>query len=253
MEASSDRVTNRQAAEGARPVSARRPRWGLWAAAAALVLVVAVAVGHGAILRALAEALIVQREEGFPDAVWLVSGDHRFQTAAELYFEDPRRVILVGRRFPDRLVELGILPRLEEVARARLEQRGVPASAVELFGESCRDTWESGRALRAWMQAHPDSQVLVVCERFRSRQLLATLRQVLGPEEMARIGIRALRDYRYDETDWWKVRSGVKQFVAAWLGLGCVWAFGEPSPRPPVWSAEEYEAQIARCVGGASR
>lgn len=234
--------------------SQRRPsRWAVWIAAAGSVLVVAVVVAHPAILRSLATLLIVEREEGFAEAIWLVDGDHRFQTAAELYFEEPRRVILIGRWYPDRLTELGILPPREEVSRSRLEERGVPGSAVEFFGESCRDLWQTARALQAWMRAHPGSRILVLCKRFRSRQFLMTLGQVLSTEELARIGILALRDYRYDETNWWRVRSGVKDFVAAWLGLGCVWAFGEPEERPALWSANEYEGEIARRVGGTSR
>ncbi len=253
-DASSESPTRREPGpHDAGPLPRRQPRRGLWVAATGLVLLVVVVAADGTILRALAGVLIVEREGGACDAIWVDSGDHRFQTAADLYREVPGRVILVGRSFPDRLVELGILPPREEVARSRLEEHGVPRGAVEFFGQSCRDGWETGRALRLWLQRHPDSQVLVLCERFRSRQFLATLGQVLSPDEMARIRVRALPSYRYDETNWWKVRSGVKHFVAAWLGLGCVWAFGEPAERPPVWSADEYEAEIAARLEGASR
>jgi len=248
-----DNVTNAPPTrEPKGPVSPRRARWVLWLAAAGLVLAVAV-VSHRAILRAAANLLIVEIEQGFSDAVWLADGDHRFQTAADLYQEDPRRVILIGRSFPDRLVELGILPPREEVARSRLEERGVPAGAIEFFGEKCRDIWETGRAFKGWMAAHPRSRILILCDRFRSRQTLLALEQVLDADEIARIGIRPLRGYRYDETNWWKVRSGVKGFVSAWLGLWCVWAFGEPPQRPEIWTVDEYEAEIARRIQGASR
>lgn len=247
-------LTNRlTASETTVPSRPRRlPRWALGCVGAVVVLTAAV-LGHRAILRACAAALIVEREEGCPDAIWLDSGDHRFQTAADLYHEDPRRVILVARSFPNRLVELGILPPREEVARSRLEERGVPASAVAFFGESCRDGWETARALGTWMQTHPNARILVVCERFRSRQLHMTLGQVLSPDEVARIDIRTLPNYLYDETNWWKVRPGLKGFVGAWLGWWCVWAFGEPPERPPVWTADEYEAEIARSIGRATR
>jgi hypothetical protein len=227
----------------------KRLRFGLCAA-----VLVAVAGGlgfaHGPILRWAACALIVEREELTPDAIWLGGGDRRLQTAADLYHENPRRSILITRGVRDRVIQIGVLPPLEEVARKHLMDRGVPSEAIEFFGDACRDRWETARALQRWLERNPEKRVLLLCGRFRSRQCLDILRQVLEPQEVARIDIRGLPNYRCDETNWWKSRTGVKQFINAWLGLLCTWTSGEPVEKPVPWDPETYEELVEAMIAG---
>jgi hypothetical protein len=222
----------------------------------ALLLVVLGGLGlaHRPLLRWAACGLIVDdHEEQTPDAIWLGGGDRRFQAAADLYRENPRCRILIARSFRDRVVQVAVLPPLEELARNQLLDRGVPSEAVVFFGDSCRDSWEGARALQGWMKENPNKRVLVLCDRFRSRQRLEVLAQVLQPQEAARIGIRGLPAYRYDETDWWRNRTGLKRFMYSWLGLLCVWMIGETAEKPIPLDPDAYERLVAGRIGGETR
>jgi hypothetical protein len=87
--------------------------------------------------------------------------------------------------------------------------------------------------------------VIVLCNRFNSRQRRVVLDQIVGPEPAGRIHLVALADRRYDENDWWTTRTGVKDFFSGWLGLVYARLVGEPPRRAEPWDPDRYQSELA--------
>jgi hypothetical protein len=200
-------------------------------------------LARGPILRAAAAALIMDNHEEGGDAVWLAGGDHRFETGAALYRENPLRTIIMVRAAPNRLVRLGILPSNERIGQAVLHRRGVPDEAIAVLENGAAPLSE----LQHWLRSHPEKRVILVCARFSSRRQSWALAKTLEPGERDRVHIFAVRDDDYDETNWWTSRTGVKEFFNAWLGQVYSWLGWEEEPQQP-WDPDEYERDLAKAI-----
>ncbi len=200
-------------------------------------------------LRAWAWLLIVDQREGEVDSVVIAGGDGRFDVAAGWVRGDPKRRIWLVQGRPDRLVELGILPSGEAVARRELAARAVPEERIERITGSDRDGWDTRYLLVDWLAEHPDIRVAVLCDRFASRD--ARLRSdTVAPAEVARrIDIWALPDRRYDEHNWWHSRTGIRELVLKSIALAYTWCQGGPTEEPTGLTVEQYEERIWRAVG----
>ncbi|MFC1596914.1 hypothetical protein ACFL5Q_03105 [Planctomycetota bacterium] len=203
------------------------------------------------ILRTVARGLIAGRQQNGADYVWIRSdggpcpdGDRSYDQAARLYHEDTSRGILLMEPKPSRLVEIGALPGFEPAARRQLAARGVPERAVTLLDGEPETHWDEARLLTTWMNDHPGSEVLLLCDRFGSRRWRYVLDTVLEPDHAARTGILALRDRRYDETNWWKSRGGAKSLFYGYVCLAYAWRCGEAVPQRMSWNADEYERML---------
>jgi len=75
---------------------------------------------------------------------------------------------------------------------------------------------------------------------------------VLQPDHAARVEILALPDRRYDETNWWYSRRGVKGLFYGYLTLAYAWFQGEDVPPRKLWDPDDYERMLERTVGKAS-
>ena len=202
-------------------------------------------LARGPILRGLALGLIVEDDLPEKAAVWLGGGEGSLEIAALFHQEGLSRVVLVTRPEPDRLVQLGILPSWETIIQDQMARRGVPPRKVQFLGSHCRSEWDSARAFRAWSAQHSELRVIVLCNRFNSRERLVVLTQILGPEAVERIHLVALADRRYDENDWWTTRTGVKDFFNGWLGLLYARLLGEPPRRAEPWDPDRYQSDLA--------
>ncbi len=183
------------------PSPRRGRRWLRRAAVLLLVLAVLYFV-RGPLLTWLARGLIVEEPAAEADYALLLGGDDCVREAARFYHARTARRLLLVRRRPGRLQQLGVLESSETRSRKALARCGVPEEAVvTLPGEAATD-WDSARGLRTWLDDHPGVVVRAFCDRFGSRRKRTVLDRVLGSDDAARVRLTALREAAYDESDW---------------------------------------------------
>jgi hypothetical protein len=231
----------------------------MWRCALALVILGLVVFGCRPMLRWSARPLIA--DESAPDAqfVWLggsdsgVDGEDSCRQAAAWYHESAGRRILLTQPRSGRIVRVGILPSLETAARRELGQgeNAVPAEDIVLLPGDARDAWDHARLIQAWLQDHEQAKVVLYCNRFHGGLLRMVLNNVLGPADAGRVAVHGVDDPRYDETNWWKSRTGVKAWLFGWLELAYSWKVGEGRVHPTQLSADEYQAMVAQEFGEA--
>ncbi len=210
------------------------------------VIVVCVAA-HRPILRALGGGLVVDQEPP-PSCTHIVvlGGDKRYDVAAKLIGETPKwKLLHLGGKY-SRLVEYHVLPPWEDHFKQQMRERGAPEERIEFRGATLQNSWKTVTELNRWLQEQDDAGVVVLCERFNSRCLRYQLDTILSPEHAARVSLLALPDRRYNEQDWWRSRTGLKQFVYAGIDLAATWWFGPEGEAEdvPRWTPDEYEKQL---------
>ncbi len=224
------------------PAPRRSGRWTRRLAVLGALLLVA-GLAHPLVLRALGRVLVVDQPCEAPSHVLLIGGDSAHDRAAELLRDDPRRRVLLIPWRPGRLTRVGLLPPAHQIARRALLERDVPAEAIHVLQGQARSQWQAARLLDDYLAAHPRAEVVVLCDRFASRRHRLVLDRVLDPRRAQRMSVRGLRDRRYDETDWWRVRRGAKEFLTAGIVLTHAWLAGETPPAPE-WDPDEYEREL---------
>jgi hypothetical protein len=213
-------------------------------------VVLAVWLGHGLLLRGMA-APLVSEQTADGAAVMVLRGDERgvtgfrgFDAAEAFYHQAPgRRVLLIGR-CPGRLVELGILSSFATLGRRELSLRGVPDAAIETIPAPAADPWEEAELLAAWLRAHPGVTAAVYCNALSSRHVRYILDRVASPAEAAAARIVVPHDSCHDATNWWKTRSGVKEFMLSWLEMAYTWRQGRRRLVPQQQSVQAYRKTL---------
>ncbi|THJ23863.1 MAG: YdcF family protein [Nitrospira sp. CG24D] len=112
-------------------------------------------------------------------------------------------------------------PRQEEVSRAVLLRKEVPADRIELFGHGVASTIEEARAVAEFLGQRPDIRsLLLITSRFHARRAEAIFRTIL--QAYPHLEIHAVGS-PYDGfvvDHWWKDRDSARQVVletAKWL------------------------------------
>jgi hypothetical protein len=160
--------------------------------------------------------------------------------------------VLMFESWKSRLVLDGIVPPGHEVAVDQLKQRGVADSRIIPDRGEIRGTWQAADRIRHWLDQHAGAHIVVLCDRFSSRRLRYILDRVLSNGQSARVALRTLRDRRYDESDWWRSRTGFKAVFGAYFGLAYSWVAGRPESYAKLWDPDEYEEGL-RAQGLGSR
>lgn len=212
---------------------------------ALLVLLLAV-LFHGPALRLAARPLVVDERVASVDAVVVVSGDRSIEEAARLIREQRAGEVLLIEPYPVRLVRYGVLRPRAEQDRSQLVTRGVPESAVVVLDGEANGSWESARRLGHWLNEHPERRVLILRDRFHGRYQRHIVNAVLDESAASRVSYFGLKDRRFDESNWWRSRSGIKEFIASAMDLAHVLVCGESSPAAEWWDPDEYEQQLVR-------
>jgi hypothetical protein len=102
----------------------------------------------------------------------------------------------------------------KEMARHGLPWDAVDVEPITVDNNQCRI-----EAVGAWLKEHPRSRVQVLCNRFRSSLYRRIIDRHLSPDEAGRVSLRTLPRQRYDETNWWRARSGIGELIFGYLAL----------------------------------
>jgi uncharacterized SAM-binding protein YcdF (DUF218 family) len=185
-------------------------------ALAVVAVVIAVATGawlsRGWLLPEAAALWTVSDAVGPADAAVVLGGgvaDRPF-AAAQYYQQGLVRQILVSNDRQNPAEKLGIV--ISDVAanRAVLLKLGVPATAIETFGDALASTHQEALALRVWAGQHDLRSIIVPTEAFSARRV----RWILHRAFASRLQIRVVAlDPPEDRRDnWWRDESGVAAF-----------------------------------------
>lgn len=180
----------------------------------ALVVVLGVAgwFGRETLMRSAANLWIVSDETAPADAAAVFGGGLEIRpfAAAEYYRRGLVRKIVIANIGSSRAERLGVLASHVEANRQVLLKLGVPATAIETFGEGLSNTYEEAMALRDWAARSGTRSVIVPTEIFASRRLRWMLHRALADRITVRV--TALEPLGYRRDDWWKHETGVITF-----------------------------------------
>jgi len=172
------------------------------------------AVAAAVLLFSAGAWLPVQGEPRPADYIVVLAGSHsRELHAADLYNKGLAQRILVSKPYHDavsrRLDELGVSnPRYEEIAIATLQAKGVPAEAIETFGQANLSTAQEAMELQQRL-AGSDASLLVVTSPFHVRRTRLIFGDILGCCEHQVVG----SPYEPFADDWWNDRQSAAALV----------------------------------------
>jgi uncharacterized SAM-binding protein YcdF (DUF218 family) len=174
-----------------------------------------------------ASLLVVETPPKQADVGIVLAGDFsRALYASDLYHRGFVPKVWLSRPERERplrqLDALGVpYPRQEEVSRAVLLRKEVPADRIELFGHGVASTIEEARAVAEFLGQRPDIRsLLLITSRFHARRAEAIFRTIL--QAYPHLEIHAVGS-PYDGfvvDQWWKDRDSARQVVletAKWL------------------------------------
>lgn len=213
-----------------------------------VVAVAAVGLAGPLVLRLFAEILICEDQIDLParGRVWIVlTANHRrvpetYTFVAALASRVNATKVLIFFRPATRVEELGIVPRSAELARDQLQKEIPRGQPVEIVPIDCLDFWDEVRALKR-LKADPDTSLVVCVPRFGTSAARVILTRLSLRDQHRKVFLCGVPDPRYDESTWWRTRSGWKALFWAYSDLFSVWLFGEPQKFLPL-SVESYEA-----------
>lgn len=221
-----------------------RSRWKRRLACLAVAACLA-AFFRGAILRSVAEFLVVDEPRSVAQAVLIVGGESQFDTAAQLH-ESGAKVVFLRRSNPGRLERMGILRSTEETTRRELLARGVPESDFSPLSDEPVESGRVGASLSDWLREHPNCQIDVLCDRFLTRTWHLLLRRSADPALVSRIHLVALPHRSFDESNWWHSKPGQRAILNGYLRLGFTWWYDGPPLAGRECTSADFESVVVR-------
>ena len=206
------------------------------------------------ILTGIARVLIVDEPPGNPAAIWIRdSGVVIYDEAARLCRETPGLKILLVAWEPSRLVRAGVLEPLETITRREMAARGVPAEAIEVVGPPVRTGRQEINQLSAWLENRPGACAALPLGRFSSARQRQVLDEIMASDTASRVKIVALASPRYNESNWWRSREGLRNLAFGLLsrGYGCFCGSRGEDIEP--WDPDQYEESLAETIAGEGR
>jgi uncharacterized SAM-binding protein YcdF (DUF218 family) len=190
----------------------RRSLFVRFAFAAVVVSPIVAWVERDAILREAAGLWIVSDLLESADAAVVLGGglEDRPFAAAQYYRDGLVKRILVSHSHEGPAEQNGIVPSQAQASEDILLKLGVPADAIEVFGNDLRNTHDESLALHAWALANGVRSVLVPTEIFPSRRVAWIMHRELGAAIDARV--LAIDPPDYTRHNWWRNEDGVVGF-----------------------------------------
>jgi uncharacterized SAM-binding protein YcdF (DUF218 family) len=160
-------------------------------------------IGREGVLKEAARLWIVS--EPFPlthaDAIVVLGGNAQTRppVAAELYRKGLANKVLVSH------------PSDSHLNRVALAALGVPASAIETFGEANRTTREEAVALREWAERNAASVFIIPSEQFMARRVQWIFNREFAGRPVT-IEVQPFDPPDYSPKEWWKTDRGSLAF-----------------------------------------
>jgi uncharacterized SAM-binding protein YcdF (DUF218 family) len=185
----------------------------LIAAGTALLL-----IGHGTLLRAVGNFLVVRDTIVPSDAIFLLTGDvhTRPVKAAELYRAGIAPRVLFANQLTTPAVAAGVALSEPEGARRMLVRYGVPDSAILILPARATSTWDEALALRAYARNAPIHRVIIVTSSSHGRRARWLFRKALRGRAVD-IHFATVDDYRFDMDEWWIREEGLVTVINEYL------------------------------------
>jgi len=168
----------------------------------AIVVLVAVAGlvgwrGRESLLQEAADLWVVSDPLTHADAIVVLGGNSQTRppAAAELYRRGLANKVLVSH-WSD-----------SQRNRAALLKLGVPASAIEAFGNANTNTREEAVALREWAERNAASVFVIPSEPFMTRRVQWIFRREFFARPVT-IAVQPLDSPGYSPERWWKTEQG---------------------------------------------
>lgn len=133
------------------------------------------------LLRGAADIWIISDAVTPADAAVVLGGgfgDRAF-VAAELFRKGLVNKVLVSQVEEDRAAAIGAVQGDRESTRQLLLKLGVPATAIETFGNANKNTWEEAVALKGWAERNVASVLIVPTDAFSARRVRWAFRREL--------------------------------------------------------------------------
>ena len=195
----------------------------------------------------VASVLVIDQvsEKPIQGPVWLVLPSafpklpEAYDQVAELAGRLQAEKFILIPRVPSRVELLGVIPLGVDLAREELQKRGISSERIETLRHESTDFWDDGKIISG-LVGDQHVAVVVCVGRFESRAARYVLWRLLRREVFDKVGVAAIRDPRYDETDWWRSRRGWKSLFLGYASLLHAIFLGDPPGWRPM-DIEEYE------------
>ena len=158
-------------------------------------------LGRESLLREAADLWIVSDPLTYADAIVVLGGNPQTRppVAADLYRRGLASKVLVSHWSDCPL------------NRAALLKLGVPASAIEAFGNANTNTREEAVALREWAERNAASVFVIPSEPFTARRVQWIFRREFSDRPVT-IEVQPFDPPGYSSKGWWKTEQGSMAF-----------------------------------------
>jgi uncharacterized SAM-binding protein YcdF (DUF218 family) len=171
-----------------------------------------------------AKMWIVDDVPGKADAVVVLGGglDSRPSFAADLYHRGLVPLVLVSDVRDGPATVAGVLPRETTIAISLLEKEGVPASAIQTFGQRVTSTNDESHGVHAWVQEHPLHCLMIPTDPFHTRRVKWLFSRDLKDLKVG-VSVPSIPNTRYNPLEWWQSEEATISFQNEIIKLIYYW------------------------------
>jgi hypothetical protein len=189
------------------------------------------------------EFLCIPPVQGFD-----VGEDRCYDCAVGCFHQIRGTRILLAPGHPNRLVEMGLLPRFETTASEALRRRGIAAAHIEPLVRVRERPSREFASLEHWLNDHPRVVVGLFWDQLDSRRARWVLDRDLQPRDARRVRLIPMPAKYFSAANWWTHQGGRKCLPNALLALISAWCGLEDEPFAHR-DADAYEDFVARRLG----
>jgi hypothetical protein len=130
--------------------------------------------------------------------------------AAEYYRQGLVKKVLVSNGHQSPAEKLDVRPSEAALTEGVLRELGVPASAIETFGNDLANTHQEVLALQVWAERNNARSIIVPTEIFSTRRVRWMLHRAFGGGLVIRVV--ALNPPQFRQDNWWRHPQGIIAF-----------------------------------------
>jgi len=167
------------------------------------------------ILREIGDYWVVEDSPSQADAMIILGDDDfigsRAAKAADMYHEGRAPAIIASGRMMRPYAGGG------ELMQRDLTDRGVPASAIEIYRHHASDTIEEAQTLRSLVVQKKWRHVVIVTSNYHTRRARYIFQKIFPAG--VQVDVASAKDPAFDISDWWQSKLGLKMFLHEVVGM----------------------------------